>query len=60
MEDKPRTDSLLIYLEDNGKLEMAYGHLVEINIAYVKFETSTNILIIPIVRILKIKMKRDN
>lgn len=45
------------YLEDNGIATQGYFYLLKITDSYVELKSQTNILILPISRILKIKQR---
>ena len=45
------------YLDDDGKIISGYSEILEINQTFIKIKTNQNIIIIPMQRVLKIKMK---
>ena len=47
------------YLEENGNTFSGYLDLIELNTSYVRLQTKTNIITIPINRVLKIKEHRE-
>ena len=60
MEDKTLgigREQFLSYLNDTGETISGYFEIVEINQAYVKIRTRGNYVIIPMPRVLKIKIK---
>jgi hypothetical protein len=50
-------EDFLIYLNDDDRQVSAYVEILELNSGFVKFKTGTNILVIPISRIIKIKQR---
>jgi hypothetical protein len=52
-------EQFLSYLNDTGETISGYFEIVEINQAYVKIRTKGNIIIIPMPRVLKIKLKEE-
>jgi len=52
-------EGFLSYLNDTGEKIDGYFEIVEITEAYVKIRTKGNIILIPMHRILKIKIKED-
>lgn len=56
-QDKTQEKNLILYLDDNGEATSCYAHVLEINESFVKFQTSENIITIPVIRLLKIKEK---
>ena len=60
MGDKNTTD-FVSYMDEYGKHKEAYVTFLEINPSFVKFKTySDNIIIIPMIRVLKIKIKEGS
>ena len=56
-QDKTQEKKLILYLDDNGATIDCYAIILEITDSIVKFQTSENIITIPIFRLLKIKEK---
>lgn len=52
-------EDFLSYLNDTGETITGYFEILEINQAFVKIKTKENIIIIPMPRILKIKLKGE-
>ena len=50
-------EEFLSYLNDTGETISGYFEIVEINDTYVKIKTRGNLIIIPMHRVLKIKLK---
>ncbi len=50
-------NEFLSYMNDTGETISGYFQIVEINQAYVKIRTKGNLVIIPMSRVLKIKLK---
>lgn len=57
LEKSSKNVGFLSYLEDTGKTNSGYFDFLEINSSFVKIKTRENIIIIPMTRILKIKLK---
>ena len=55
--DKTSDLEFLSYLEDNGQTISGFFEIVEIKDTYIKIKTRGNIVLIPMGRILKIKLK---
>lgn len=49
----------LSYLNDTGETISGYFEILEVNQSYVKIKTKGNFVIIPMSRVLKIKLKED-
>lgn len=49
----------LSYLNDTGETISGYFEILEFNQAFVKIKTQGNILVIPMHRVLKIKLKEE-
>lgn len=52
-------EEFLSYLNDTGEQISGYFEIVEITQAYVKIKTKGNVILIPMHRILKIKLKEE-
>ena len=52
-------EQFLSYLDDEGEHVSGYFYIKEINQSYVKIKTKGSIVIIPMTRVLKIKLKGD-
>lgn len=52
-------EEFLSYLNDTGETISGYFEIVEINQAWVKIKTKGNFIIIPMSRVLKIKLKEN-
>jgi hypothetical protein len=52
-------EEFLSYLNDTGEAISGFFDIVEINQSYVKIRTKGNFVIIPMSRVLKIKLKED-
>jgi len=53
-------EQFLSYLNDDDQTISGYFEIIEINQAYVKIRTQGNIVLLPMQRILKIKMKEGS
>lgn len=54
--DIPRTVSLVVYNDDNGKVASASGEIISFNDKLIQIRTYYNVLFVPIGRLLKVKM----
>jgi hypothetical protein len=52
-------EEFLSYLNDTGETISGYFEILEITQAWVKIKTKGNFIIIPMSRVLKIKLKED-
>ena len=50
-----RDESFIIYLNDDDRQVTAYVKILEINSGFIKFRTGSNIITIPISRLVKMK-----
>lgn len=57
MEDRSWGGSFLSYKNDDDRIVSGYFDIIEINDSFVKIRTKGTILIIPMHRVLKIKLK---
>jgi len=53
-------EDFLSYLNDTGETISGYFEIVELKDTYVKIRTRGNLIIIPMSRVLKIKIKEKN
>ena len=52
-------DEFLSYLNDDGQTISGYFEILEVNQGFVKIKTKGSVVIIPMTRVLKIKLKED-
>ena len=57
---KDSSKTFLSYKDENDNIINAHVNIIEFNESFIKFETKSNIIIIPINRILKMKEGKKN
>lgn len=53
-------ETLIFYEDDNKQIVSAYVYLIEISESVITFKTGSNIITIPVSKLVKIKQRCDN
>ena len=56
---REKNKSFISYLNDDGQQVSSFVNVLELNSNFVKFATDTNVIVIPVSRILKIKQTKE-